>query len=392
MNRRDFIIGCAALLIFKNRLDDAVSLIEKATTVGWFGTEPNISAAALKVKQGPFVLSRRFGEAKQADTVFWLASTSKTMIATGIMLLSDHGILSLSDRVQKYLPEFTRDGRDEVLIRNLLTHTTGLPELLPQELQLLASHAPLEDFVRATCRTPLLFKPGTRVSYSNLGVLLATEIAERILHRPYRDFLRKELFEPLQMMDTYLGLGRYKVEETARNQRGTLAFDPNNPYYRDLGAPWGGIHSTVSDVTKFLDVFLDPDRGLLRKPTAEAMVKNQTVGLNEPWGLGWMLAQSHDFDVREWRSIHRLPGLWSKFDAVTHGAFGKRCSPLTFGHYGVSGTLAWADPATRVTCVLLTTKRVGFSRDGILGPVSDLVAEAFDESDVPAAPYLRPTG
>jgi len=377
MNRREFIFGCAALLIFKNRLDDAVSLIEKATTAGWFGTEASILAASLEVKQGSFVLSRGFGKAKQADTVFLLTSISKTMIAAGIMLLSDRGLLALSDRVQKYLPEFTRDGRDEVFIRHLLTHIAGLPELLPQELQLLASHAPLEDFVLATCRTPLLFKPGTRVSYSNLGVLLAAEIAQRILHRPYRDFLRKELFEPLKMMDTYLGLGRYRIEETARNQQGSLKFDPNDSYYRDLGAPWGGIHSTVSDVTRFLDAFLDPDGGLLKKQTAEAMVKNQTVGLSEPWGLGWMLAQSHDFDVHEWRATHRLPWLWSKFDAVTHGAFGQQCSPLTFGHYGVSGTVAWADPGTRVTCVLLTTRRVGFSRDGILGPVSDLVAEAF---------------
>ncbi len=236
MNRREFIFGCAALLIFKNRLDDAVSLIEKATTAGWFGTEASILAASLEVKQGSFVLSRGFGKAKQADTVFLLTSISKTMIAAGIMLLSDRGLLALSDRVQKYLPEFTRDGRDEVFIRHLLTHTAGLPELLPQELQLLASHAPLEDFVLATCRTPLLFKPGTRVSYSNLGVLLAAEIAQRILHRPYRDFLRKELFEPLKMMDTYLGLGRYRIEETARNQQGSLKFDPNDSYYRDLGA------------------------------------------------------------------------------------------------------------------------------------------------------------
>jgi CubicO group peptidase (beta-lactamase class C family) len=227
-----------------------------------------------------------------------------------------------------------------------------------------------------------LFKAGSRVSYSNLGFLLAAEVAQRILQRPYRDFLRKDLFEPLKMMDTYMGLGRYKVEDTARNQRGNLSFDPNDVHYRDLGAPWGGIHSTVSDVTKFLDVFVEPDRGLLKKKTAEAMVKNQTLGLNEPWGLGWMLAQSHDSDPHEWRSNH-IAGLWSKSGSPTHCAFGERCSPLTFGHYGVSGTLAWADPVTRVTCVLLTTKRVGFSRDGILGPASDLIAEAFAGSGVP---------
>jgi CubicO group peptidase (beta-lactamase class C family) len=377
MNRRDFIFGCTALLVFRNRLDDAVSLIESATTAGWFATEASISAASFQVKHGSFVLSRGFGKAKEADTVFLLSSLSKPMIAAGIMVLRDRGLLSLSDRVQKYLPEFTRDGRDEVVIRHLLTHTAGLPELLPRELTLLANHTPLDYFVEATCRTPLLFKPGTHVSYSNLGVLLASEIAQRILHRPYRDFLRKDLFEPLKMMDTYLGLGRYRLEETAQNQQGDLKFNRNDPYYRDLGAPWGGIHSTVSDVTRFLDAFLDPEGRLLKKDTAQSMVNNQTVGLNEPWGLGWMLAQSHDLDVRTWRSTHRLPWLWSKYDAVVHGPFGQQCSPRTFGHYGVSGTLAWADPDSSATCVLLTTKGVHFSRDGILGSVSDLVAEAF---------------
>jgi CubicO group peptidase (beta-lactamase class C family) len=167
MNRRNFIFGCAALLVSRNRLDDAVSLIENATSAGWFGTEPGISAASLQVKQGSFVLSRGFGKAKVADTVFLLSSISKTMIAAGIMLLSDRGLLSLSDRVQKYIPEFTHDGRDEVVIRHLLTHTAGLPELLPDEPLLLARHTPLDYFVQVTCRTPLLFKPGSRVSYSS---------------------------------------------------------------------------------------------------------------------------------------------------------------------------------------------------------------------------------
>jgi len=377
MNRREFILRCAALLIFRNRLDDAVSLIQNATAMGWFSTEASVSAASLQVKHESFLLSRGFGKAKETDTVFLLSSLSKPMIAAGIMILCDRGLLSLDDRVQTHLPEFVHDGRDEVVIRHLLTHTAGLPEMLPEESRLLVRHTPLDYFVQVTCRTPLLFKPGTRVSYSNLGVLLAAEIAQRILHQPYRDFLRKELFEPLKMMDTYLGLGRYRVEETAQDQQGDLKFDRNDPYYRNLGAPWGGIHSTVSDVTRFLNAFLDPEGRLLKKRTAESMVNNQTLGLNEPWGLGWMLAQSHDFDVNGWRSTHRLPWLWSKYDAVLHGSFGQRCSPRTFGHYGVAGTVAWADPETKVTCVLLTTKGVRFSRDSILGPVSDLVAETF---------------
>lgn len=79
------------------------------------------------------------------------------------------------------------------------------------------------------------------------------------------------------------------------------------------------------------------------------MIRNQTVGLDRPWGFGFM---------------------------IEPGAFGKTCSPRTFGHYGSTGTVAWADPAKDLICVLLTTKPAAQSRAGLLGPVSDLVAAA----------------
>ena len=89
MHRRDFIFGRATLLISGNRLDDAIALIDDATTAGWFAAEASISAAALKVTHGSFVLARGFGKAKEANTVFLLSSLSKPMVAAGIMILCD---------------------------------------------------------------------------------------------------------------------------------------------------------------------------------------------------------------------------------------------------------------------------------------------------------------
>jgi CubicO group peptidase (beta-lactamase class C family) len=77
------------------------------------------------------------------------------------------------------------------------------------------------------------------------------------------------------------------------------------------------------------------------------MLVNQT-GLDEPWGLGW---------------------------ALKPGTFGQRCSERTFGHFGVTGTIAWSDPQAQLTCVLLTNRQVADGREGLLGVVSDLVAE-----------------
>jgi CubicO group peptidase (beta-lactamase class C family) len=100
-------------------------------------------------------------------------------------------------------------------------------------------------------------------------------------------------------------------------------------------------------VTRFLNAFLRRDNGILKRETTAMMITDQTKGLNKCWGLGWMLEP---------------------------GTFGKSCSPRTFGHYGSTGTVAWADPDKRLTCVLLTTKPAAQSRDGLLGPVSDLVS------------------
>jgi CubicO group peptidase (beta-lactamase class C family) len=330
-------IGSAA--VQKSKLDEAVALIESST----------VRAAALEVTRGGFRLARAFGAARP-DTLFLLASISKPMTATAVMRLADKGSLSLSDPVHKFIPEFTGGDRDLITIRHLLTHTSGLPDMLPNNDALRARHAPLNAFVAGVCQVPLLFKPGTQVRYQSMGILLAAEIVERITQTPLREYLRREVFGPLGMESTALGLGGHKLADMAQGEvTGNDSWNWNSPYWRDLGAPWGGVHSTTGDVTRFLRSFLHPDGRVLKRETATLMTRNQNAGLNTPWGLGWM---------------------------VKPGDFGKACSNRTFGHYGSTGTCAWADPETNLTCVLLTTRPADQSRSHLLGPVSDLVAES----------------
>ena len=328
----------------QGRLDAAVGLIEQAVSKG------DVSAASLHVRQGRFTLSRGFGRATSPEAVFLLASITKPMTATAVMILADRGALGLSDAVRKFIPEFTGGDRELVTVRQLLTHTSGLPDMLPENTELRKRHAPLKDFVAGTCKTPLLFKPGTEVRYQSMGILLAAEIVERVTRTPLRVFLRKELFGPLGMRRSSLGLGGRQIAETQLCQvSGNDDWNWNSPYWRDLGAPWGGAHSTAPEVARFLELFLKPGGRILKRETAAAMISNQTPGLNQPWGLGWM---------------------------VKPGTFGKNCSGRTYGHYGSTGTVGWADPERGLTCVLLTTKPAAQSRDGLLGPVSDSVSEA----------------
>ncbi len=331
-----------AAALRRDRLDEAARLISDRAASG------EVVGAVLHVRSGDDLLERAFGEARTPQAVFLLASITKPMTATAVMILADRGALSLDDPVQKFIPEFRGGERGRVIIRHLVTHTSGLPDMLPENEDLRKRHAPLSDFVAATCRTPLRFPPGTKVQYQSMGVLLAGEIVERITRRPLAEFLRREVFEPLGIRGTSLGLGGRKISETMRSQVDQQTdWDWNSVYWRNLASPWGGAHATAGDVSRFLRYFVRPQPPILKPATAAAMIVNQNQGLNEAYGFGW-----------------RISG--------TRAA--KGCSSRTFGHSGSTGTTAWLDPERDLSFVLLTTRPAAVSQKLLLQPVSELVS------------------
>jgi beta-lactamase class C len=220
--------------------------------------------------------------------------------------------------------------------------------MLPENVELRKRHAPLSDFVSATCRTPLLFAPGTEVRYQSMGILLAAEIVARVTKQPFASFLNEHVFRPLGMRRSSLGLGSRAIRDTMQCQVDEPSdWDWNSTYWRNLGAPWGGAHADAVNVARFLEYFARPDRRVLKPETAKAMIADHTAGFKERWGLGWSL---------------------------NHTRFGKGCSAGTFGHSGSTGTLSWLDPKTDTTFVLLTTKPAEHSGKTLLQPVSDVVS------------------
>ena len=343
MLRRTFLFQISAALR-RGSMDEAFRAMDDLTRAA------DVAAACLSVRRGVSVQQHWCGKARSADTVFLLASITKPMTATGLMVLVDRREISLSDPVRKYIPEFRGGDRDLVTVRHLLTHTSGLPDMLSENEALRRRHAPLEDFVAGTCRTPLLFKPGTECRYQSMGILLAAEAAQRVTKTPFREFLRQEVFRPLGLEQTSLGLGGRTIQDTAQCQvTGGDDWNWNSPYWRNLGSPWGGAHSTADDVARFFKWFLKPEGRLLKPGTAASMIVNQNAGLNDPFGIGFRVAP---------------------------GDFGKACSTLTFGHWGSTGTVAWADPATGVSMALLTTKPAAESRKPVLVPICDAVSQA----------------
>ncbi|MGH9341265.1 MAG: serine hydrolase domain-containing protein [Acidobacteriota bacterium] len=307
----------------------------------------DVAAAAFLVRQGGFEFARGYGTAK-IDTPFLIASPTKPMTVSAVMIVRDRGQLELAAPVSHFLPQFKGGGREAITIKHLITHMSGLPDMLPENVALRKRHAPLGEFVERTCRTELLFPAGERVRYQSMGILLAAAVVEKITAQPLPEFLASTIFAPLRMTQTSLGLGGRKIADTAQCQVAVPSdWDWNSAYWRNLAAPWGGAHSTVHDLARFIEAFTVPGSAPWPETTRREMREIQTGALRPSYGLGWM----------------REPG-----------DFGKRCSPATFGHYGSTGTVYWHDPGSELTCVLLTTKPAENSRSGLLGPVSDIVA------------------
>jgi CubicO group peptidase (beta-lactamase class C family) len=318
----------------EGRWDGAAEVLERATAA------KQVEASVLHVVRGDESLTRHFGKAASGDAMFLLGSISKPINVTAVMTLFDQGKFQLDDRVKRFLPAFTGGGRDEVTIRHLLTHVSGLPDQLANNGELRRRHAPLTEFAEQAMRSPLAFAPGTRYQYSSMGILLAARIGEVVGGSDMLALVDRNVFQPLAMKRSAQGLGRFKLEEMVSCQAEGAApesggGDPqakewgwNSPYWRKLGAPWGGTHASAPDVARFLGEFLGARGQVVRPETARLMVRNHNPAGLTPRGLGFGVGEQSG-----------SPG----------------CSGRTFGHTGSTGTLCWADPASDTICVVLTS-------------------------------------
>ncbi len=329
------------------------------------------SASILVARRGKIVLHEGFGRSSQQsgsspvkpDSVYIIASLTKPVTATSLMILVERGEVSLSEPVTRYLPEFTGGERRKVRVLDLLAHTSGLPDMLPENTQLRRAHAPLSEFVKQIYTTPLLFTPGTAFRYQSMGILLAAEIIERIAKTPLRDFERKEIFEPLGMAHSSLGMGGRSISDTVQVQESgdpaeLASWGANSEYWRNLGNPWGGMHTTTTDLAILLQTFLNAGtysgKRILSPATVKTMISDQNANLNGAWGLGWRLGRSQGKE------------------------FGDLVSPDAFGHMGASGTMEWADPETGLICVILTSRPLSVDNGLFLRLVSNAVVASVE--------------
>ena len=293
----------------------------------------------------------------QPDSLFWIASQSKPMTATALMMIVDEGKVRLDDPVAKYLPEFNgqwlaverdsnhvllRRPKHPITVREILSHTSGMPFKSAMEeptLDLL----PLRDAVRSHAMTPLEFEPGSKYQYSNAGINTAGRLIEVVSGIDYAEFMQERLFGPLGMKDTTCWPDKERLARLAKSYKPNKAkSDLEETTVTQLRYPLddrkrqpmpaGGLFSTARDVGRFCQMILRrgelEGRRYLSEDSVEQMTSKQTGDhLNVGYGLGWS----------------------------TSGA--------QFGHGGAYATNMTIDPGRGLITVFMV-QHAGFPRDG----------------------------
>lgn len=294
----------------------------------------------------------------QADSVFWIASMSKPITGTALMLLVDEGKVNVDDPVEKYLPEFRgqmvsvyqdestrllKRPKHPITVKNVLSHTSGLPFASSVETPTL-DLLPLREAVRSYALTPLLFEPDSKYQYSNAGINTAGRIVEVVSGMPFEKFVEDRLFQPLGMKDTTFWPNEEQTARLAKSYRpnaaktdleefqiGQLLY-PLSDRTRRHPMPAGGYFSTAADMGRFCQMLLNGGTLDGRRYLSEAAVKQMTSkqtgdALKDGYGFGWSV------------------------------------SPTTFGHGGAHATNMTVDTQRGLVTIWMI-QHAGFPNDG----------------------------
>jgi CubicO group peptidase (beta-lactamase class C family) len=283
--------------------------------------------------------------AMKTSNLFSIASMTKPVVSTAMMILQDEGKISFDDKVSEYIPAFSdvklKNGDDpsrEITIRDCVTHTSGLTG----EQIFIGS---LENAVNELARRRLAFSPGEKWQYSP-GLNVAGRIIEIVAQQPLENFLNQSIFEPLSMRHTTFFPTEKQIRHIAtlygkNDAKGVLR--PTESFlgsYSKIEAPnpSGGLFSTARDMFRFYQMILN-DGELRRQRIVSSSGVDELTSPNTGdlktgftpgncWGLGWCIV----------REPQGTTGMLSKG---------------SFGHGGAFGTQGWVDPATKTIYVLM---------------------------------------
>ncbi len=319
----------------------------------------------------------------RTECLFWVASQSKPITAAAFMILVDEGKVSVDDPVEKYLPEFKgqmyiaeqtgehqllKKPRHPILIREILSHTSGLPFKTPVEQPTLDLF-PLELRVRSYAMTPLLFQPGSKSQYSNAGINTAGRIIEVITGMSFEKFLDERLCKPLGMTDTTFWPNAEQLKRLAK------AYKPN--------ANKDGLEEVPVTQLKYpldsRDRFPMPAGGLFS--TAEDMSRFYRMMANDGEFAGKRILSA--------RAVQMLTADQSG-EAKSNYGFGFATNGRQFSHGGAYSTNSRYDRDSQLVSVFLV-QHAGWVDEGkqILPAFQKAATEAFGAPQQPAKPAKK---
>ncbi|HLJ17893.1 MAG TPA: serine hydrolase [Bryobacteraceae bacterium] len=268
------------------------------------------------------------------DTIFDLASLTKVIATTtAVMQLVERGKMRFNDPVAKYLPEFAQNGKQDITIRQLLTHYSGLPPDLDLKAPWQGKQTGYDMAFAETLQDP----PGSRFTYSDINFIVLGALVERVSGETLDEYSKRHIFIPLKMFHTRFLPPAVWLPKIAPTQ-----YDENNhmlrgvvhdPTVRRMGGVAGqaGLFSTADDLAKFAQALLNHGDGILSPASVEKMTSpEQPPSAPVLRGFGW------DIDS---------PYSSNRGDLLPIGGY---------GHTGFTGTSLWIDPATKTYIILLT--------------------------------------
>ncbi len=330
-------------------------------------------------------------EPMTVDTIFDLASLTKPIAtATSIMILLDQGQINLESRVIEYLPEFGLHGKDQITIKHLLIHQSGL---IPDNPLSDYSGGP-EEAWKKICELKLTATIGTKFQYSDVNFIVLGEVIRRVSGQPLDAFSRKHIFEPLGMDETGFNPSeaqRTRCAPTEKDGEVWLRGVVHDPRARKFNGVAGhaGLFSSARDLSKYaafmLSALRSPQGTIGREPEDESAVQSSNPVPNQsaearPQACATIIRREKlDLMTRAYKVSNGTRGLgWDKQSPYSSNR-GSRLSPSAFGHGGFTGTVLWIDPELDFYFIFLSNRLHPDGKGSVnelSGKLIDLIVEA----------------